>query len=165
MRSKPPKRWVRRHRRSIVGCAAGAAAVSIEALCALSGCYTHQCDPSLSDFGGGRMLDENTYETNGVDEPWLDYPGNVTLTVHYPDVGRVPTSIDPYVGISRYPNGPDSNWTEAAGALAEYSSLSRTSFQVSNKTCASYFARFVVHFPPISRADAGPDRPQDSPSD
>jgi hypothetical protein len=139
-----------------------ALAFSVTTISAVNGCYTHQCDPSAYDYDGGRMLDDNTYETNRVDEPWLSYPGNVVVRVHYPDTGRAPTSIDPYVGVSRFPNVPDSNWTQAAGALAEYSSMSPTGFSVTNGTCATYFARFVVHFPPVPGADAGMDGSVDS---
>lgn len=141
------------------GASAVGAALWMTALPA-TGCYTHMCDPSTATFGDGRMVDDDTYETNGFDEPWIPYPPNVTLIVTFPPsvgVDRVPVSIEPYLGISITPNESNDsgvNFTNAAGGVVEYHSLSGTGFQALNTTCARYFARFVVHF---ASRDAGAD--------
>jgi hypothetical protein len=135
-----------------------------------TGCTTNQCDPNTAQYpdgdGGdgrvGEMVDENTYETSpvqqpvggsGSSEPWIRYPGNVTLTVRFPPAAvavigpRSPVWIDAYVGVSAQPNAPDSNFTQASGGLVETYSWSPAGFIALNSTCASYYARFVVHFP------------------
>ena len=137
-----------------------------------TGCYTHRCDPSTATFPGpppedggllevGRMIDDDTYETNALDEPWIPYPPNVTLNVTFPSglgSSRVPVSIDSYIGISSTPNDSSDgavNFTTAAGGVVEYDSLNSTGFQAINTTCSMYWARFVVHFAPASTGDAG----------
>jgi hypothetical protein len=159
--------------RSWRGIARGSAIVvglTLAAAAALD-CYGHQCDanhglfpPEGGDAGRGRMLDDNTYETNAIDEPWLNYPGNVRLDVSYPkDMGRPMAWLEPYVGTSQQPSQTDSaTWILASGALAEIVSSNSTDFSVLNATCASYYARFVVHFAPRPAIDGGLDAPQDS---
>lgn len=165
-----------RNRTSIVTWAAtGAAAVGIALAVApapaTTGCTTHQCDSSARSYDGGRMIDENTYETNPIDQSqpgdpaWLDYPGNLTLTVTYDDKvaqdiigGRAPISIMGYAGLSPQPNrDPNSNFIVAVGQLAEITSLTSKGFTVNNATCAHYFARFEVHFPAIESDGGGTD--------
>jgi hypothetical protein len=138
-----------------------------------AGCYTHACDAVQQAFDGGCMVDDSTYETNGFDEDWIRYPPNVTLTVTYPSdpvascspnaasttrlSHRVPVSIEPYVGTSITPNQPNDsgiNFTSASGGVVEFSSVGSTGFTAVNSTCALYFARFVVHFAPVSSVDA-----------
>jgi hypothetical protein len=164
MRSKPRRSSVRRWRE--IARAGAVALVLTPAAAGVLDCYGHQCDASTSTFpsDAGRMLDDNTFETNAIDEPWLKYPGNVTLRVKYPmEVGRPMSWLEPYVGTSEQPSQNDgSTWILASGALAELSSSDATGFSVLNATCASYFARFVVHFAPRSAADGGVDAPQGS---
>jgi hypothetical protein len=119
-----------------------------------TGCTTHQCDSLSTDFYGGRMTDPNTYETSDWNEDWVDYPGEVTVRVHFPAGNtRVPVSIDSYVGTGLSPNGgpdfqPGESWVLAGGQLAELFFLDQTGFSVTNGSCAAYYARFVAHFPP-----------------
>jgi hypothetical protein len=158
--------------RSWRGIARGSAVVAVLTLTAAAGldCYGHQCDASQRQFpsdgadGGGHMLDDNTYETNAIDEPWLAYPGNVRLQVNFPkDVGRPMAWLEPYVGTSRQPTQSDSDtWILASGALAEVIASDSTGFTVMNATCASYYARFVVHFAPRPATEGGLDAPQDT---
>jgi hypothetical protein len=143
-----------------IACGAAGACVIGTAVTAVpvASCTTSQCDSSTAHFNGGHMIDDSTYETNGVDEDWIPYPPNVTLMVDYSSVvgaNRVIVWIDPYIGISKLPNQPDSNFINASGAVVEYVSWSGTGFRALNTTCASYFARFVVHFAPVSGDDAG----------
>jgi hypothetical protein len=111
------------------------------------------------------MLDDDKFETNAIDEPWLSYPGNVQLRVNYPkdDIGRPLAGLEAYVGTSQLPSDADSaTWTPASGALVEITASDSTGFTVMNATCASYYARFVVHFAPRPVADGGLDAPEDS---
>jgi len=97
-----------------------------------TGCTTHQCDSLSTDFYGGRMTDPNTYETSDWNEDWVDYPGEVTVRVHFPAGNtRVPVSIDSYVGTGLSPNGgpdfqPGESWVLAGGQLAELFFLDQT---------------------------------------
>ena len=160
-------RWKLRKRSALSWSVVGVLGV-VFAPVTTSGCFTHNCDASLYDYYGGRMLPDNTYETNAVDEPWLDFPGNVTIRVHYPrDVGDAAWSIIPmgWVGPSQDANmdqdanlDPNRTTTPASGQLAEFSSFSSQGFSVLNATCAHYYARFTVHFDTLDfGADAGTD--------
>ena len=135
-----------------------------------TGCYTNQCDPTSAAYPAGdaspvgEMVDENTYETSPIQEPggdaaesmepWIRFPGQVTLTVTFPTAtgGRTPYGIEAYVGVSPQPNLSGSNFSGGAGALAEISAVTSTGFTAVNNTCALYYARFVVHFPAIDAA-------------
>jgi hypothetical protein len=142
-------------------------AFSSMALPAAPGCTTHQCDPSTFHFpapdGGGlrgRMIDANTYETNGFDEDWIPYGPNVTLIVDYSSVvppDRVPLDVEPYLAVSISPNDGSSSFVNAAGGLVQYAFINGAGFTVVNTTCATYFARFVVHFEPVTDASAPED--------
>jgi hypothetical protein len=145
---------VRRSQRIACACVVGSAGVIASS--SVSGCYTHQCDASTRTFvvsDGGGLIDDNTFETSPVDGAWLAYPGNAVIRISYPmDMGRPMDWFISYVGISEHPNEAGSNYTIASGGLAEISSSDNAGFSVKNNTCASYFARFVVHFLP---RDAG----------
>jgi hypothetical protein len=123
----------------------------------VGGCFTHRCDASSYDYNGGRIIGGNTYETTDFNGPWLDYPGNVTIRVHFPmDVGDAAVIALPpvgYVGVSQDPNEESgSTYVAAAGQLAQYTHLNSEGFTVTNATCAHYFAFFLVQFEPL---DAG----------
>lgn len=124
---------------------------------AATGCTTHQCDTSSTDFSGGRWIDYVTYETSDWDENWIPFPGQVTVHVRFPPGGaspmRAPVSIDAYVGDGPSPNGGANfqggqAWTVAAGELSAAFFLDPTGFFVTNSSCAAYYARYVVHFAP-----------------
>jgi hypothetical protein len=152
--------WKRRKRSTLKYAVLVATLACLAASIPATGCFeAHQCDPSSYDWYGGRITQDNTYETNAIDEPWLNYPGNATIRVHYPmDVGAAGWSITPlgYVALAQVPDaGPDAQpdalagpvqVVEAPGQLAEYSDFNSQGFTVLNATCANYFARFTVHF-------------------
>lgn len=155
-------RWKQRKRLALRG--AVATAIGLMVASAAAGCFTHQCDPSSSDYYGGRITADKgiaMFETTDISDNWLDYPGNATIRVHFPmDVGdQVSWPPMGYVGISRHPNSDqESNLVEAVGSLAEYSHLDRQGFTVTNATCAHYFAYFKVYLGAFAGgADAGAD--------
>ncbi len=138
-----------------------------------TGCTTHQCDAVNVTYSGGEMTGPDTYETNPIDlppdagdagEPWLEYGGNETLTVHFPAdakkviAGRPIDSIEPFIGVSSssssQPNSSGNNWTPTGGQLAEITNAGPDGFTVTNASCAKYLARFRVTF--VAR-DASPD--------
>jgi hypothetical protein len=128
-----------------------------------SGCTTHQCDTSFADFTGGEWVDADTWESSDWNGVWIPYPGMVTIRVHFPDGNtRMPDSIQGYVGTGPSPNGdvpngyqPGDIFTEMSGQLGTLTFVDPTGFNVSNGTCASYYARFVVHFPSAPVEDGG----------
>jgi hypothetical protein len=139
------------------------------ALPAVMGCNTTQCDAPTPapTYMGGEMIDENPYETGPIQQRaggaeggarWLQYLPSVTLNVVFPSdaaaviANRQPYDVEAFIGISAQPNGSDSNFTPASGAAVEFHSLTSDGFTVVNDTCASYFARFVIHFPAIDAA-------------
>ncbi len=153
-------------------------------------CTTHQCDSSTYDYFGGRMTDPFTYESNDINRPWLDYGGMTTVRLWFPpaSLGLTPIDAVVYTGLDETPNGGDSFvdgdlWSQAAGQNAVFNSFNTEpmtgpdggptvieigdasfggSIQVTNASCARYFARIVVHFGPRESAATGmtgPDAP------
>jgi hypothetical protein len=158
---------------ALLACGAAGASIfgvlAMSALPAATGCSTTQCDAPTPPptYTGGEMIDENTYETSPIQvpdggaeggAPWLPYPPSVTLKVLFPVEAaaviahRQPDDIEAFIGISAQPNGSDANFTPASGAAVEFHSATPDGFTVVNDTCASYHARFVVHFPAIGVA-------------
>lgn len=152
-------------RRRAVALACGAAgwgaltvAVATTIAPAATGCATHQCDASSLAWTTGDWIDANTWETSNVTGKWMPYDGNATITISWtrPD-GRVPYSVEPYVGVANdggdNPNQDDidggDNFINGAGALVEYLDWNTSHVILLNSTCASYVARFVIHFPPL----------------
>lgn len=146
---------MRRRRGRVLACGvAGAGAVACAVAVtvpAATGCYTHQCDASAYDYSGGFMPDSTTWESNEIDQPWLNYGPNATVRIHFPpSIGRAPTDVHVYVGTGTEPNGPGYNYSEASGQLAIVNFLSPSGMWVTNGSCADYYAWVVVHFLPPS---------------
>jgi hypothetical protein len=123
-------------------------------------CTTHQCDGAFQDYFGGHVIDDGDgqlYETSALDEPWLNFPGEQSYLIHYPDFGRPPDWASAYVATDPNANAADKQWVLAAGNLAEISIASSTQTYVLNATCSPYYLRVVVHFPPVEATDAGTD--------
>ena len=153
-------RWKQRKRLALRYAVLVATLACLAAVVQATGCFeAHQCDPSSYDYAGGRITPDNTYETNAVDEPWLNYPGNGTIRIHYPmDVGDAGWAIisHGYVSVLQVPDaGPDAKpdayagpaqVVDAVGQQAEYSDFNTQGFTVLNATCVPYYARFTVHF-------------------
>jgi hypothetical protein len=146
----------------------------------LTGCTTHQCDQLIYDWpprvdggGGGFMQTEDLYVSNAIDDTWLDYNGNTTITLLFPPevAGRSFQTPVVDLGISDKPNVDAGmnlgvNWTPGAGQLTIINDLNTRlmmldgggyaggSVTVTNASCANYFAHVEVTFgPPL--ADAG----------
>jgi hypothetical protein len=123
------------------------------------------CAPGQYDFTSGDWIDADTYESNAIAATWLDYSGNTTVILHYPDTGRVPHAIDTYVSSSASPTDGGQGWELASGDEALVLSVGATRSFVRNATCTHAYARFEVHFPPASAGDAGADTGADSGAD
>jgi hypothetical protein len=130
-------------------------AVVATAVTLAPGCATHQCDSTNLDYYGGEMVGPDMYVTNDLSEDWVPYKGQETLHVHFPPgIGRKPFNIQAQVGTSQQPNegagfmGGDLN-TIGAGQLDENFFSDENGFFAINASCADYFARFTVTFPPV----------------
>lgn len=129
-------------------------------LAALAGCYGNICDPSFVRYGRasgeGRLLDEDTWESNAVEGQWLPFPRQRAYEMDLSALGdRTPQLILPY--ISAEPNG--ASHTIGAGNLAELSGVGLGRATVKNGTCADYYLRLVVVAPPKPPAPAATAQP------
>jgi hypothetical protein len=110
----------------------------------VTGCTTHQCDQSFYEWfpgaqalpdgghvpGRGFMLDEDTYVTNDLNDPWLIYHGNTTVKIWFPPevAGRTVEPPTVFAGTDDTPNSPESqeegaNFTQVDGQLATFTLL------------------------------------------
>jgi hypothetical protein len=106
------------------------------------------------------------YETTAFDsktEPWLDFAGQMTLAVTYPQAvadrlaGCTPQWPETQIGTTTDPNENDAGiFTPNAGQTAQFNDVTTKGFTVLNGSCADYKARFIIVYscPPAS-TDAG----------
>jgi hypothetical protein len=125
-------------------------------------CTTHDCDPSTSTFdlgthlmsfdggsGQGASYDAGSgqilLESSAWDGTWLNYPGNITITVVYPE-NFTPDPDAPTIWVSTAQPQEDSGATStpAAGQLAQITNVSPTGFELNNGSCADYYVWFSV---------------------
>ena len=162
--------------RSAVGAMAVAAVVALAStgIMSSSACATHACDGSFvkedqrdpsGNYTVGKMVDDDTWESGGIDDPWLDFPAERTYEFHLPIElrGRAMLEMIPYVSVDQLPNASAaSNWALGSGNLGEFLSRQCTCFRqdggihypdncddaflVRNDTCGEYFLRVVVRF-------------------
>jgi hypothetical protein len=144
------------------------------ALVSAPACTTHQCDlPDRADdyFKTGRLIDENTWESNAIDDTWLTFDGQHTLVFHIPDFfGRDVVSVEPYLSVSATPNDPNNltNFVPASGNPVQFIGVGDETFcfldgkhdsykhiGLMNNTCAPYFLRLVVRVAPAAPFDGG----------
>jgi hypothetical protein len=150
---------------------------------ASTGCTTHQCDQSSYDWwptpdgrpgpGGGFMVDETTYVSNGLDQTWLDYHGNTTVRIWFPPsvAGWIAEAPQVLTGTDDMPNSDaaldsGANYTQVLGQIATFNTLNTIGgvvdghtvggqVLITNSSCASYFAQITVHFIPTGPIEAG----------
>jgi hypothetical protein len=146
-----------------------------------SGCTTHQCDSSTYDYVNGFMEDQTTFVTNALDGQWINYRGQTTVRIWFPKqvLGWIPKTPLVLVGTDPTPNGGDAfvdtdTWAPAAGQLAVFNFLTTAPqigdggpffqfngaeyggyLEVTNGSCAIYFAHVEVDFIPVGDADSG----------
>jgi hypothetical protein len=168
------KRVVRRRAAFVIALWLG---VSI-AVFLVPGCYGRNCEGSGDTWGDspneGRMIDENTWESNAQDEKWLAFTRQRIYAFDLRALGgRTPQVILPYISANDDPNKTNNSFTIGSGNLAEIYSAHPDGVTVKNGTCSDYFLRLVVVAsplpPPGAAVDAGdaetPDGAQDAGSD
>lgn len=141
----------------------------------VSGCYGHQCDASTANYGGddagleGQMITPDIWVSTAFaslspdieKRKWLTFPHARTWVMHpKPLDGREIIRVTSYVSPDQVPNQFGTNFTQAAGNLAEYTVLGSNVF-VSNATCADYYVQVSIEaLPPTAdggAADGGAD--------
>lgn len=121
----------------------------------VSSCYGRNCEASVENWGEnpgeGRLLDENTWESQAVNEPWLHFPGRRSWIMDTRLLGARFAAIPKvYVSGSSDPVRLGANFTEASGNLAEITVTTNPGVLiVTNGTCAEYYARVVIEAAPV----------------
>ena len=124
------------------------------------------CTPVQTDWTQGDFVDPDTWESNPVAAPWVEYQGNTTIFLYYPDTGRMPHAVDTYVSSGASPVDGGQGWEPATGDEAMVVALDTSHAAVRNGTCKHEWARFEVRFPPGSTdasTDAAPAPPDGNP--
>ncbi|APR99532.1 hypothetical protein BCY86_01680 [Pajaroellobacter abortibovis] len=119
------------------------------------------CGGETLDFGlkegEGRLIDDRTWESNAMEEAWLPYGPRQILRLSIPYFSdRIPLEVKVYISGYQAPNQatPDpnqpipDNFALASGNLAETFIPGPGQVVVHNNTCAHFYARVVIHFPP-----------------
>jgi hypothetical protein len=141
-------------------------AIVMAATSLAAGCYGHNCDGDIQVFGRnpgeGQLLDPDTWQSNPVDGVWLPFPTQRLDLIELRDLGdRAPELIVPYVSAESNPHEALTNFTVAAGNIAELSGAEKGRLAVRNGTCSDYYLRVVVKTsprPPVAAlTDAGTD--------
>jgi hypothetical protein len=148
----------------------GVWAVVMGATSFASGCYGHNCDGDVQNFGRessqGRLLSADLWESNAIDGEWLPFPKQRVWVFDLTTLGndRLPQLIVPYVSAEPDPlHTPGGNWTIAAGNLAEQSGVANGQVVIKNGTCADYYLRLVVQAAP--RPPAATPPPSETPDE
>ena len=130
----------------------------------------------------GRLLDDDTWESNSIDEDWQSFSPERYIYLQIPELAnRTFESAEIDISVVENPNLPVSgganNWTIATGNLGEleaaytlpYPALpdggaagSFFALTVHNDTCATYWARIVLHMDPIAPTVADADTDADA---
>jgi hypothetical protein len=122
-------------------------------------CQHHRCDPPLAVFLDLEKLDEDTYQTGAIDEPWVSYPGIQALVLRFPKQpeGRRVVLVDAYVSVTQDQRTEGSNFTRAAGDLTivRYANANEGEVHVLNRTCEHFYFRAIVRLGgPLPSGDA-----------
>jgi hypothetical protein len=180
----PRLRW----RKAAVG-AATLVALGAPLAPATTGCYGRECDGDFQYYGGGSLVDPDTFQTTPMNAKWLKHSHRrlwmidtsvlgereIDWYVAYVSPGEEPTRVPP-------PNVEPDNFTIASGNAAIVKLLRgdacrpppnwepdpriKSCFFVQNDTCADFYLRVVVHAKPLPpAADAGSDAAADAGSD
>jgi len=163
MRSKLPKRSVRKRpvaastwrRNNLALCVALTTATT-----PVTGCTTHQCDQSCLVIGGSASPncpvtdagdprgytdggDLVWWQSSAQDEPWLDFPGQRTYVITYPQPFACPPMTS-YQITADASHPQDAGWINGGADLAQFSYASATGITVFNPSCATYGLRIVA---------------------
>lgn len=127
--------------------------ISASALAA-PGCYGRNCEGGFElydvDGGHGRMVDENTWESNPINGEWLWYPRQRAYIFDIRALGgRTPFSVEPYLSAAREPmKGGDA--TLGSGNLALIANVAPNRVDIRNDSCSDFYLRLVVRVPPLA---------------
>ncbi len=151
------------------------AAVASLGATAIPACFGRDCDGDVISWGNndgeGHLVDENTWESTPTDFDWIQYSHERVIVFNYgrllgaelttlEDGGtacqrRVPDWTIAYVSAAQRPNSRDPNsyedYTIASGNIGKYRIRAGGTLDLYNNTCSNFYARLVVHAPPVAR--------------
>ncbi len=112
-----------------------------------SACQPRICDATSSLVDTGKVVDEDTWESVTLDEPWHDFPGGRTVEFLLPEFKtRRVLSVEPYVAFAQYLNDGKEDFTLGSGDITEVLQAKDGIVKIRNGTCANLHIRVVVHF-------------------
>ncbi|HXN34370.1 MAG TPA: hypothetical protein VN894_21055 [Polyangiaceae bacterium] len=82
------------------------------------------------------------WQSTPFDGPWLEFPGQRTYTINFPQPFASPPEIALYLAAD--PADAEANFVVGGGNLAQLSALTSASVQVFNPSCARYGLRVVA---------------------
>jgi hypothetical protein len=128
----------------------GASAVAT-AWATTSACQPRICDATSSVIDAGQAIDQDTWESVTLDEPWHEYPGGRTVEFRLPEFkARRVLSVEPYVAFAEYLNDGKEDFTLGSGDITEVLQAKDGIVKIRNGTCANLHIRVIVHFAPVS---------------
>lgn len=119
-------------------------------------CYGRNCEGDVVVFGAepgqGFMIDDDAWESNRVDEPWLWFPRQRYYVFDLKVLGgRTPDPLA-YVSATAEPTKNGGNFTVGSGNIVEFFAVGPDSVHVKNDTCSDYYLRLKLWVDP---AEAG----------
>jgi hypothetical protein len=119
------------------------------------------------------MSGPDTWESNRLQDDWLEYDGQTEYGLH-PPAGRPILAMHAYISVDMAPGNfdpdaggtaPASNWAEASGNLAEFRDPNGAYLAVKNDTCSDFFLWVVLELgpPAVTPQDSGVDAPMPAP--
>lgn len=149
-------------------------AVVTGAVALVPGCFAQNCNQTYQlwgrDAGEGRLVDENTWESNPAEGRWLPFPHQRLWEFDLHELGdREPRVVIPYLSGNPEPNRTNDTSVIATGNIAEISGQTKGRVFIHNGTCADYFLRIVVvaapRAPELDGGDAAADDAGDAGED
>lgn len=145
----------------------GVALAALLSAAGVSGCMTHNCDPSTTtlDADAGVLTPTNDgfafWSSSPLEGPWLPFNGNETIQVTLPTGYVVAEPPSYWVGTSANPGPGGGTWTTASGQLGEGSNLVVTDggFDLNSGDCTNYYVYVTVPLVKQASGDAGIAQP------
>jgi hypothetical protein len=137
------------------------------AIFSIPGCYGQNCNGGVVFYGAapgeGHMIDQDHWESNSDDEPWLPYPrqrGYVFDVAAWG--GREPSAVIPYLAATERQSDPGANQVIGSGNVALMINKRVNGVDIRNDTCSDYFLRLYVTLPPLAPTASAPPPPPDA---
>jgi hypothetical protein len=137
-------------------------------IAAAPACSDHKCEAKNPQDVFGRWVDEDTWESNGIEDSWTFYDAEGTLALHFdkdggPSATREVVEHFAWVAVDQDAGTLGATSALASGNLAVWLDLVQDGVDnrmwLQNQTCSWYYVRVVVRFahatPEAGAGDAG----------